>query len=75
MQKYVTPSHPKAAIPDPAHGTDLPPEGRAVEWTAYWELMLLRGEISVADGDPSLSPMEGKGEEAAAPPEEEHPGA
>jgi len=49
MRKHVTPADPAAAIPDPARGRDLPPEGAEVDWNAYWAGLAQRGDITVAD--------------------------
>ena len=56
MRKYVRPADPKATILDPAHGRDLPPGGIAVEWSAYWARLLLRGDVIVeeAGGTPAV---------------------
>ena len=49
MRKHVAPAHEGASIPDPARGRDLPAEGIAVDWTAYWAGLALRGDIVVSE--------------------------
>lgn len=34
-RRFVKPAE-GLAVPDPDHGDDLPPEGRAVNWSPYW---------------------------------------
>ncbi|MCJ2108031.1 DUF2635 domain-containing protein [Methylobacterium sp. E-041] len=49
MRKHVAPAHEGASIPDPARGRDLPREGIAVAWTAYWAGLQLRGDVVVTE--------------------------
>lgn len=49
MRKHVTPADPNASIPDPARGRDLPPEGAAVTWDAYWAGRAARGEVEAVE--------------------------
>ena len=49
MRKHVKPAHPDATIPDPARKTDLPPEGRVVEWSVHWARLHARGDITAKD--------------------------
>lgn len=49
MRKLVKPAHPDASIPDPERGTDLPPEGRAVTWSAHWARMAARDDVEVSE--------------------------
>lgn len=58
MRKHVTPALAGAAIPDPAHGRDLLPEGGEVEWSAYWAGLAERGDVTVREivSDPDAGP-------------------
>ena len=49
MRKHVKPADPAASIPDPTRKTDLPPDGRAVEWSVHWARLAARGDIVVTD--------------------------
>lgn len=49
MRKHVKPADEAASIPDPARKTDLPPEGRVVEWSAHWARLEARGDIKAKD--------------------------
>ena len=70
--------HVKSAVPggqifDPEEQDILPPEGRDVTWSTYWERLKMRGgEIEVADiPDPTTPPPEPPAE--ALPPTPEEP--
>ncbi|WFS07777.1 DUF2635 domain-containing protein [Methylobacterium sp. 391_Methyba4] len=61
MRKHVKPADKAASIPDPARKTDLPPEGRVVEWSAHWARLEARGDIKakdVPDGDSADTKVE-----------------
>ena len=62
MLKHVTPADPAATIPDPERGQPLPPEGRAVTWSAYWASLEMREDITVAavpdEPEPAAVPAE-----------------
>ncbi len=49
MRKHVKPADKAASIPDPIRKTDLPPEGRVVDWSAHWARLEARGDIKVKD--------------------------
>jgi len=49
MRKLVKPADKNASIPDPARKTDLPPEGRIVEWSVHWARLEARGDVKVKD--------------------------
>ena len=49
MRKHVKPAHPDATIPDPVRKTDLPPEGRVVDWSVHWARLHARGDITAKD--------------------------
>ena len=61
-RKHVTPANAAASVPDPIHGGYLPAAGIDVEYTIYWVLLALRGDIFVSDpvdptpGDPAPGP-------------------
>lgn len=42
---YVKPA-PGRAVPDPARGDTLPPEGREVEPTQYWQRRINDGDVT-----------------------------
>lgn len=39
-------------VPDPARGNTLPPEGREVEPTQYWQRRLVDGDVVEAAPEP-----------------------
>lgn len=41
------------AVPDPTRGDVLPPEGRDVEPTQYWQRRLNDGDVVEADASPA----------------------
>lgn len=41
---FVKPN-PGRAVPDPARGDDLPPEGREVESSQYWQRRVNDGDV------------------------------
>ncbi|SFM76419.1 DUF2635 domain-containing protein [Methylobacterium pseudosasicola] len=49
MRKHVKPADAGASIPDPVRQTDLPPEGRVVDWSVHWARLEARGDIKVKD--------------------------
>lgn len=49
MRKHVKPADKAASIPDPVRKTDLPPEGRVVDWSVHWARLEARGDIKVKD--------------------------
>ncbi|HYD05900.1 MAG TPA: DUF2635 domain-containing protein [Reyranella sp.] len=51
MRKHVKPADHGAAIPDPAHGSDLPQDGLVVEWSAYWARLEMRGDVIVSEAE------------------------
>lgn len=44
---YVIPTQGRA-VPDPARGDTLPPEGRTVEPTQYWQRRVIDGDVTEA---------------------------
>lgn len=48
---YVTPTEGRQ-VPDPARGDTLPPEGREVEPTQYWQRRVIDGDASEAIPQP-----------------------
>ena len=68
--------HVKSAVPggqifDPAEQDILPPEGRVVTWSNWWERLRLRGgEIEVSDApEPAPPPLEPPAEDLPPTPE------
>lgn len=49
MRKYVKPAHADATIPDPVRKSDLPREGREVEWSVHWAHLAAREDIIVSE--------------------------
>lgn len=52
-------------IIDPERRDILPPEGRAVRWSAYWERLLRCGEVILINE--ALATSSGTSDEAPAP--------
>ena len=77
MRKHVKPADKHASIPDPVRKTDLPPEGRVVDWSVHWARLEARGDIKVKDvpdeddaGEapkPAADAQAGKNPQAEAP--------
>ena len=65
MRKHVKPADKAASIPDPARKTDLPPEGRVVDWSVHWARLEAREDIIVSDA-PDEAEAETPSAEAAA---------
>ena len=49
-------------VPDPDRGGHLPPEGREVEPTQYWQRRLVDGDV--VEASPETPPATGKKKEA-----------
>lgn len=45
---------PGRAVPDPARGDTLPPEGREVEPTQYWQRRINDGDVIEASADTTI---------------------
>lgn len=58
---YLKPA-PGAQVPDPQRGDVLPPEGRDVEPTQYWQRRINDGDVTsaVADAPPATPPTVSK---------------
>ncbi|WP_375455718.1 hypothetical protein [uncultured Methylobacterium sp.] len=52
---HVTPADATATIPDPTRGRDLPADGAAVAWSAYWASLERRGDVTVSELAPEPS--------------------
>lgn len=57
---YVKPTEGRQ-VPDPARGDTLPPEGREVEPTQYWQRRVIDGDVVEASPE-KLKPITGKQE-------------
>lgn len=55
-RRTVKPAHPDATIPDPDRRDRLPPEGREVVWSHYWEGHLVKGNVVPVEPAPSPDP-------------------
>lgn len=59
---FVKPT-PDRNVPDPARGDILPPEGREVEPTQYWQRRIADGDVAEASREDS-PPAAGKKKES-----------
>lgn len=57
---YVNPTEGRQ-VPDPARGDTLPPEGREVEPTQYWQRRVIDGDVVEASPE-KRKPITGKQE-------------
>lgn len=52
---YVIPTEGRQ-IPDPARGDTLPPEGRTVEPSQYWQRRVIDGDVTETSATPAAAP-------------------
>ncbi len=60
---FVKPT-PGRSVPDPARGDSLPPEGREVEPTQYWQRRIVDGDVVEASPEEETPAQAGKKKES-----------
>lgn len=58
MRLHVAPARPGLKVPDLVHDDFLPPEGREVPWSTYWQRRIDKGDVIAREVPAIATPIE-----------------